>query len=127
MSLSSSIHAYPAEVEAFERAMGAQLGIMIKFATITKARAFLARLHNVRRLQRQQNAKILPVDHPLHGQSDWDALTCCLRQYNEHVVVQITRINQNLGEIIEITDDMDVEKPAEQLPAPMKQLVYRRF
>jgi hypothetical protein len=76
MSLPTSLHAYEAEVNTFDQALASERGIKIPFGELTRARRFVMRLHQCRKLHRIENAKSLPADSPLHNHSEWDPLIC---------------------------------------------------
>lgn len=79
MSLPTSLHAYAAEVDTFDKAMASARGIRLPFGALTGARRFVMRLHQCRKLARLDNLKILGPDAPLAGRSEWDILVCSVR------------------------------------------------
>ena len=83
MSLSASLHSYPAEIDAFDKALASERGIRIPFSAHHRARRFINRLHHVRKVQRNENTRALGADHPLAGHSDWDTLICSIESSDE--------------------------------------------
>lgn len=66
--------------QALDRALETPNGIAITFDTANAAAnkaaciTTRARIHKVRAFDREQNRKLWPVDHPMHGNSVWDAI-----------------------------------------------------
>ncbi len=82
MTLPTSLHAYKPEFDAYERAKDSARGIRVEFPNTTKARAFTARLHNARVLDRKENRGI-DKDSPMFGRSEFDCITVALREDTE--------------------------------------------
>ena len=80
MTLPVSLHAYKSEIDAFDRAITATRGIRIEFPDQTRARGYVARLHNARALDRKENLRTLDPTNPLYGKSDFDCITVSIRQ-----------------------------------------------
>lgn len=74
MSMSTSLHAFTAEITALERAKDAAVGIRVKFTASSAARTYVARLHQARTLDRRRNALIFPVGDNMHGCSEFDII-----------------------------------------------------
>lgn len=60
-------------------ALSVAKGTRIKFADHGSAWAMRLRIHAARRIDRRDNAKIYPQEHPLHNHSIYDELICKLR------------------------------------------------
>ena len=80
MSLPTSLHAYTSELEAFQRAAASPNGIRIEFPDERSARAYLARLHQARVLDRRENKDIYSPGDPMYGKSDYDSLRVSKRE-----------------------------------------------
>ena len=80
MTLSLSLQAYTAELEAYTRAKDSPKGIRIEFPDLPSARHYQARLHQARVLDRKKNAEIYEKGMPMYGASEFDTLKCGLRE-----------------------------------------------
>ena len=131
MSLPSSLHAYPQELDAFERAAASEKGIRYSFAQEGPARHFISRLHRMRALHRKANSEALEPGHPLYGRSEFDLFTCFVRFDGEKWWVYIRKIEGLDVEYEELTEETydppKLEPPRidmQQLLPPPK--VFRR-
>lgn len=91
MSLPKSLHSYPAEIDAFDKALASERGIRIPFSARHRARHFINRLHSCRKHQREDNTRALGPTHPLAGHCDWDPLICSLEEDDEAFWVRIEK------------------------------------
>lgn len=83
MSLPNSLHAYTSELDAFERAAQSPRGIRIMFDTHQQARYYSNRLHYARKLDRQENTRVLELAHPLYGKSNHDGFVVSIKEDTE--------------------------------------------
>lgn len=126
MSLPTSLHSYIQEAEAFEAAAAADRGIRLSFPEEGRARHFLSRLHMARSLDREGNAKALPVESPLNGRSGWDLFTCFVRFDGEKWWVYIRKI-EGLGGIFEELTDETYDPPKIEPPKPQLLITDQTF
>lgn len=79
MSLTNSRLAYLDCVELWDAALSDPQGVRIDFGSRAKAEHFVARLHQCRKLDRQENRSVHAPGTRLYGKSAWDVLKCTLR------------------------------------------------
>ena len=80
MPLPDSLHAFTTEFEAFDRAVSAEKGIRIEFSDPAPARAYRARLHQARVLDRRENRVAYKEGDPMYGRSSYDSLRVTIRE-----------------------------------------------
>ena len=80
MSLPTSLLAYASELDAFRRANATERGIRIEFPDERSARAYLARLHQARVLDRKENKDVYAPGDPMFGKSDYDTIRVSKRE-----------------------------------------------
>lgn len=129
MSLPTSLHAYPQEIDAFDRAVASERGIRFAFPDEGSAYRFRSRLHQARALQRKASTLVLDPGHPLYGHSEWDVFTCLLRTDGVRWWVYIRKIESIDAHFEELTEETydppRIERQPILLPsAPVK--AYRR-
>lgn len=74
MPRQTSIASFPDIINALDRAIASEKGIRLTFDVNQDRVNFLRRFHSFRLLDRRENAKVYPADHPLHGHSAYDCL-----------------------------------------------------
>lgn len=119
MSISTSRAAYNDVFERFDRALDDPRGIRIPFDSESAAKAYLARMHNGRKIDRSNNARTYEPDHPMHGQSAYDSLCCTIREGDDGTFfIYVEPRDKYVGEIeslSEIESDDDPQLTASDL------------
>jgi hypothetical protein len=77
---STSRWAYLDCYDIYDRALDTPRGVRVGFDTEGHAKHFRVRLHTARKLEREQNMRIHPADHPEYGVSEYDKLSTQLVQ-----------------------------------------------
>ena len=120
MSLPNSLLSYQDCLDVFERAVETPEGIRVRFSSSDDATHFRMRLHQCRRLQREQNAETYEEGHPMCGKSLFDGLTCTLRNlksgsyvYLRHMTIHEAQIES----LAEVTDEPEVFIPPKESPS----------
>jgi len=105
MTAAQTIGAYTDCQNVFDRALAAERGIRIPFASKGDAVCQRNRLNHFRSMHRKLSKEILPKDHPEFGMSCYDPYMVSLREDTEGFwwIYIIPRID-NFGEAEEITD-----------------------
>jgi len=80
VTVSTSRLAFNDCYDIFDQALADPSGIRVAFESEGAARHFRLRLHQARKIDRQDNAKIYGVDHPMFGRSAYDPIQAMLRQ-----------------------------------------------
>ena len=83
MSLPTSLHAYQSELDAYQRAKDAKTGIRIQFETQSRAKSYMARLHQARVLDRNENRAAFEPGDPMYAKSDYDAIAASIKEDHE--------------------------------------------
>jgi hypothetical protein len=74
MGMSTSRLAFSDCYELMEKAIVDQKGIRIKFASMDDAWHYRLRLHNARKIDRNDNMQLYEDGHKMHGKSPYDVL-----------------------------------------------------
>ena len=82
MSVPTSRLAYQDVYDIFDKALGDPHGIRIPFPSHGKAAYYRLRMYYGRNIARADNKKIYEEGHPMHGRSNYDALSATLREVN---------------------------------------------
>jgi hypothetical protein len=113
---------YEEEYKVMDRALKAEGTVRIGFQERPQARHFRFRLNKARQLDRDYNGKRYATDHPMHQQSEYDALVFRLREDREMYWVYADRSGKSteVGIIEEVPKGKNHE--------PIRQLItVRRF
>lgn len=110
MSLTSQPAAYIDCYDLFARAADTPLGVRTPFPTEDRAKHFQLRMHQARKIQRDQNSRIYPASSPLYNTSEYDALQVQIRTDGEEWWVYVRPVGENL-EYIETLE------PGDEVPA----------
>lgn len=124
MSVSTSRLAYTDCYEVFDRALLSATGIRLPMASMDVATNFRMRMHQARKIDRQDNLKTYPDDHPMHGQSQYDKYTVRLLTYEDGTWLHVEP--RGAGIDLEAIEDIPegFQAPTALLPAsePVRQL-----
>src|SRR5215472_3345814 len=116
MSLSDSRLAYENEYDAMDRALqSSNSGVRLGFSDQGRAINLRMRLNYARVLDRRFNRGRYPPDHPMHGRSEYDALTTRMREHGGRYWLYIER--KPTIEIIEEIPEEDKAEPIKQILA----------
>lgn len=85
MSLSTSRLAYTECYDIFDRAFESPTGIRVPVADDSVGYKMTLHMHQARKLDRQENLKVYPLGHPMHGCSQYDKLMVRLVRNDEGV------------------------------------------
>ena len=122
MPLSNSRMNYEEEYKVMDRALEAEGTVRVGFPEKSQAAHFRFRLNKARSLDRDYNGEKYANDHPMHHQSEYDALIFRLRTDRGMYWIYAERAGQNaeVGVIEEVPKGKD--------PVPIRQTVtVRRF
>lgn len=102
-------------------ALAAAKGTRIKFLDYGSAWQMRLRLHAARRIDRRDNAKIYPIEHPLHGHSIYDEITCRIRPGDGVTWLRLEKTSMMTFDVEEIPDnevepETIEEEVAEEVP-----------
>jgi hypothetical protein len=139
VTVSTSRLAFNDCFDVFDQALGDPTGIRIAFSTEGLARHFRTRLHQARAIDRADNAKLHPFDHPMHGRSAYDSIIAKLRNVDGQWYVYLVPLRDAGNMRIESLEGLEIPppppappriyKPEDQfleMPEPMKQITFRR-
>lgn len=99
MAYATSISSYPDIRQLLDRALESPKGVRLTFESKKEALTFKGRVHSFRFMDRKENAKIYPEDHPMHQRSVYDPLTC--KSVSETVVdvLKLEAVEFNVEEL----------------------------
>lgn len=129
MSLPNARLAYHDCFDLFDAAVSDPKGVRVGFSEKGEATFFRMRLHNARKIDRRNNAKIYPEGDPMHGQSIYDRLVVQIREEGDMVWVYIRQIVfngivENLSDVLELEAEPEPRKLPQ--PEPMRMIGFRR-
>ena len=114
MSLPNSLLAYADCLEVLDKAVEDSTGIRVGFKTRDEATVFRMRIHQARKLQRQENALAYEVGDKMYGKSPYDAIKVTLRSlksghyvYFEHRIIHESMVESLAG----VEDEPEVFVP----------------
>ena len=120
MSLPNSLLSYTDCLEVLDKAVDDSAGIRVSFKTRDEAHVFRMRLHQARKLQRDENTLAYDVGDKMYGKSPYDGIKCTLRSlksghyvYLEHRVIREGMVESLAG----IEDEPEIFVP----PAPINE------
>ena len=107
MSLPTSSLAYTDCYEVFEKALDDPKGIRIKCATHNDAVFFRMRLHNARKIMREDNAKTYDRGHPQHGTTEFDKLSVRIRNLRDtfYLYIEHTLVPEDIEKLSDLTEE----------------------
>ena len=122
MPLSNSRMNYEEEYKVMDRALEAEGTVRIGFPERSQALNFRFRLNKARQLDRDYNGERYANDHPMHHQSEYDALIFRIREDKGLYWVYAERSKRNAG--VGIVEEI----PEGTTPEPTRQTAtVRRF
>lgn len=111
MSLSNSRLSYLDCFDLLERATEAPRGIRVEVPSHARGTHLRMRIHQARQIDRFENSRTYPSDHPLHGRSPYDIFTCRVASSDGRHWVYIDRVKAEIGAIESIPEDHQIEPP----------------
>lgn len=117
MSISTSPLSYGDCYAMMDAALADPLGSRIAVrkpthdASVAEATFLRMRMHQARKLHRDQNAAVYTVDHPMHGCSMYDKLTMRIKTINGTVYLYLEQqaLNIDVGEPLSQVDEVEYE------------------
>jgi len=70
-----------------------------------------SRIHQARKIDREENKDAYEEGHPMHGQSNYDKLVCRIKSSNNHTYLYLEQRN---------AENFEVEPLSEDRPEPMQ-------
>lgn len=120
MTVSTSPLAFGDCFDALDRALDDTHGIRLRVVDFAAGNFFRMRLHQARKLDRENNAKTYEPDHPMHGRSNYDKLMVRIKNQRGAFFVYIEQVANFILEY-EALSEVEVEAEIEALPEPAKQ------
>jgi len=117
VSLSTSRLAYTDCFEALDRALEDEKGVRVKATDEGQANHLRMRMHQARKIDRQDNCAIYEEGAPLYARSVYDPLTLKIRLVKGEYYIYIIR-NTLPAEVESLTD---IKDEVEALPSPEPQ------
>lgn len=111
MSLSTSRLAYIDCFTLLDRAVAEPRGIRAEVPSLSAATHLRMRIHQARQIDRGENAKTYPADHPLHGRSPYDIFVCRIEEASDTVWLYLDREHVQIGAIESIPEGYQIEAP----------------
>lgn len=100
MSYNTSITSYLDIRAALDRALESEKGVRLRFTDEKAAITFKGRWHTLRYLDRKENKKIYPEDHPLWGRSVYDVLMSKTEDPCTVALIKAEGVEYDLEELI---------------------------
>jgi len=122
MTLPTHRVSYQVEYDILDKAVGDELGARIRMPSIESATHLRSRIHQARKIDRQENTEAYDEGEPMHGQSVYDKLVCRIRQKNGKVYLYIEQRSAESFEIEPLSADND-ETEAHKPPLSLQEVV----
>lgn len=100
MAYNTSITSYVDIRSALDRALESEKGVRLRFADDKAAMTFAGRVHSLRFLDRKENKKIYPEDHPMWGRSVYDPLMVKKEAPTVVAIIKLEGVEFDLEEIL---------------------------
>ena len=107
MTLPTHRVSYQVEYGILDKALSGEIGARVKLPSLDAATHLRARVHQARKIDRDENRAAYEEDHPMHGQSVYDKLVCRIKQVDGHPYLYLEQRNAEsfeievLGEVLE--------------------------
>jgi hypothetical protein len=131
MSLPKTLLAYSDCISYFDSALQYSVGVRLPVSDLGAAYNLRMRLNNARKLDRENNARMYPPGHPMHGVSQYDKITARIKSEEGQHYLYLERNDvesitpEGLGEPLAVEED-EVDgleyTPIKSLPAPSPDL-----
>lgn len=113
MTLPSNRMSYTDIYEKFQLALEDPRGIRIPFDTKGEAIFYQMRMHQARKVDRAENAKMFPAGHQMHNQCAYDTLQVRIREADDGTFfIYVEPKDKHVGEV-EMLSDIENEEAAE--------------
>lgn len=110
MTLSNSRLAFKDCYELFELAMSDPKGVKVRFDKQNDALHFRHRMHQARKLDREDNKRVHPADSPMHGLSEFDKITVRIERDEHGHWLRLTKIEAQAFDIVSLSEEEDDEQ-----------------
>jgi hypothetical protein len=108
MTLPTHRVSYEVEYGILDKAVNDEVGARIKLPSLDAAVHLRARIHQARKIDRDENKNAFNEGHPMHGQSIYDKLVCRIKQFDGRAYLYIEQRN---AENLEIETLSEPEQP----------------
>jgi hypothetical protein len=122
LSLSSSRHAYTDCYALLDAALADPRGIRAEVPSLANATRLRLRIHQARAIDRTENAKTYPEDHPLYNRSPYDGLVCRI-EGGDRCWVYLDKVQVEIGAVEPIPEGHQYQ--AVEAPKPVLRIEYR--
>lgn len=99
MSLPNTLLAFQDCMQVYEKALEDEAGVRVKLPGYEECARFRLRMNYARKLHRDQNGAVYPVEHPMHGRSPYDGLQIRIKRGGDDFFIYVEPINLNPGAI----------------------------
>jgi hypothetical protein len=96
---------YQVEYDILDKALGQELGARIRMPSLEAATHLRARVHQARKIDREENRDAYDEGHPMHGQSIYDKIVCRLKQVKGHAYLYLEQRNAQNFEVEPISPE----------------------
>jgi hypothetical protein len=107
MTLPTHRVSYKVEYDILDKALGDELGARIRMPSIEAATHLRARIHQARKIDRDENTEAYEEGHQMHGQSIYDTLVCRLKQQDGRIYLYIEQRNAESFDIEPLSHETD--------------------
>lgn len=122
MSLSNSRNAYTDCYALLDKALDDPRGIRAEVPSLANAFRLRLRIHQARAIDRAENARTYPDDHPLHNRSPYDALVCRIED-GPRVWVYLDKQQVEIGVVESIPEGYHIQQV--EAPKPVLRIEYQ--
>lgn len=123
MSLSNSRAAYTDCFALLDAALADPRGIRAEVPSLNNAYRLRLRIHQARSIDRLDNARTYPDDHPLFNRSPYDGLVCRIESLSDRAWVYLDKVQVAIGIIEPIPEGYYVQQV--EAPKATLQIEYK--
>lgn len=124
MTVSTSLLAYQDCTAIMDQALADEKGARYKVSDVDEASHQRMRIHYARKLHRDENAKTYEPGHPMHGRSEYDALTCRIKNVDGSIYIYLERTDTVQTEV-EPLSGIAAEPPAFPAYTAVRQIEHK--
>lgn len=125
MTLPTHRVSYQVEYEILDKALGDEIGARVRLPSYEAAAHLRARIHQARKIDRDENTEAYEEGDPLHGQSVYDKLVCRIKSSEDRTYLYIEQRNAENFEV-EPLSDAEPAPPLEVREVAIVQTIKRR-
>ena len=120
MTLPTHRVSYQVEYGILDQALSGEIGARVKLPSYDAASHLRARIHQARKIDRDENKEAYDEGHHMHGQSIYDKLVCKIKSLEGAVYLYLEQRGSEHFEVEVLGDPVEPEVEPEVEPPPLQ-------